>query len=54
MLLVEFSSEAAIQKAIESTAGEGVGLMTAGAKANEAMQRDRAAADERRVRQRFE
>lgn len=55
VLHVEFSTEAAIQKAVESTAGDVVGLTSAGAaaaagRAHDAAQRDRAAADERRVR----
>lgn len=56
VLLVEFSSEAAIQKAVASTAGDGVALGASAAtaalgKANEAALRDRSAtADERRVR----
>lgn len=53
VLVVEFSSEVLLQKAIDSTAGDGVVLGAAaaasGKAASDAAQRDRAAADERRV-----
>lgn len=51
--MVEFSSEVFLQKAIDSTAGDGVVLGAAaaasGKAASDAAQRDRAAADERKV-----
>ena len=54
VLQVDFSTEAAILKAIESTAGDTVGLVTVGGGAGgrqvvDAAQRDKAGADERRV-----
>lgn len=46
---MEFSSEIALQRAIESTAGDGMGLVAVGGKATDAGQRDKAGGDERRV-----